>query len=97
MNNIKYLKYLIKHKFYVTRECFRIGLYWRGLVHDLSKFNPMEWVAYRNYFYGGYTRPYADFNAGMKCEYDRTINKIIPKTVLSEADAKRPCSDCHDY
>lgn len=52
MNNFKYLKYLIKHKFYVTRECFRIGLYWRGLVHDLSKFTPSEWIAYRNYFYG---------------------------------------------
>lgn len=23
-------------------------------------------------------------------------NKIVPLTVLSEADAKRPCTDCHD-
>jgi hypothetical protein len=28
--------------------------------------------------------------------YIVTPTKIIPKTILSEADAKRPCEDCHD-
>ena len=70
MNNIKYLKYILKHKYYVTKECIKHGIIWRGLLHDLSKFLPKEFKAYRNYFYGGYTRPYADFNSGMKLEFD---------------------------
>jgi hypothetical protein len=35
---IKYLNYLLRHKWYVGIECFKKGLIWRGLVHDLSKF-----------------------------------------------------------
>lgn len=65
MNNIKYLKYLLKHKYYATKYCFKFGLYWRGLVHDLSKFLPSEWIAYREYFYNNpYNRKCveADFN-----------------------------------
>lgn len=49
---IKYLKYLIKHKYYVTVECFKRGLYWRGLTHDLSKFLPDEFIPYMKFFYG---------------------------------------------
>ena len=49
---IKYLKYLIKHKYYVTVECFKRGLYWRGITHDLSKFLPDEFIPYMNFFYG---------------------------------------------
>lgn len=67
--HFKYLKYLLKHKFYVTRECFRQGIYWRGLVHDLSKFSFLEWNAYVNYFYGEY-QPYDSFSSGCKSEFD---------------------------
>lgn len=49
---IKYLKYLIKHKYYVTVECFKRGLYWRGITHDLSKFLPDEFIPYMKFFYG---------------------------------------------
>lgn len=48
----KYLKYVIKHKWYVGKECFKCGLYWRGIVHDLSKFLPSEFIPYARYFYG---------------------------------------------
>lgn len=34
------------------RECWKYGLIWRGLVHDLSKLHPSEFVPYREYFYG---------------------------------------------
>lgn len=51
MNNIKYLKYLIKHKFYVAKYCFKFGLYWKAITHDLSKFLPSEWIPYKEYFY----------------------------------------------
>lgn len=54
MKHWQYLKYMIRHKWYVTVECFKMGLYWRGLVHDLSKFLPSEWKPYLDYFYGDY-------------------------------------------
>lgn len=50
--HLKYLKYLIKHRYYVGRECFKHGLYWRGIIHDWSKFLPCEWFSYVESFYG---------------------------------------------
>jgi hypothetical protein len=51
---LKYLRYLLRHKWYVMIECFKYGLIWRGLVHDLSKFLPSEFFSYANYFYGSF-------------------------------------------
>lgn len=52
MKHFKYLKYLLKHKWYVFKEACRLGIPWRGLVHDLSKLRPREWFPYAEYFYG---------------------------------------------
>lgn len=53
-----YFRYLLKHKWYVFLECCKVGLYWRGIVHDWQKFTPTEWMPYTESFYGKY--PYAD-------------------------------------
>ena len=50
----RYLKYLIVHKWYVFVECVKRGIGWQGLVHDLSKFRPDEFIPYMRYFYGVY-------------------------------------------
>jgi hypothetical protein len=50
MKYLNYLKYLLKHKWYVMIECFKYKLFWRGLVHDISKFYPSEFIPYSNYF-----------------------------------------------
>jgi hypothetical protein len=47
-----YLKSLAKHKWYVGRACFKSGLYWRGIVHDLSKLSSVELGAYIKRFGG---------------------------------------------
>ena len=49
---LKHLKTIIRHKYYVAIECFKIGLYWQGLVHDLSKFTPIEFFISAKYFTG---------------------------------------------
>jgi hypothetical protein len=46
------MRYVVLHKWYVLVECFRVGLYWRGLVHDLSKLLPSEFLPYARFFYG---------------------------------------------
>jgi hypothetical protein len=52
MKHWKYLKYLLRHKYYVALACFRRGLWWRAIKHDWSKFLPSEWFPYAEYFYG---------------------------------------------
>lgn len=57
IKHLKYLKYMIKHKWYVFKACMACGLYWRGIIHDWSKFLPSEWFPYVNHFYGKKTVP----------------------------------------
>ena len=47
----QYFKYVVRHKYHVARYCFHLGLYWRGITHDLSKFAPDEWGPYLRRFY----------------------------------------------
>jgi hypothetical protein len=55
--HLQYLKYVLRHKWYVFTACFEYRLYWRGIVHDWTKFQPVEWFPYVRFFYGnGRTR-----------------------------------------
>lgn len=39
-----------KHRALVRKHCFKLGLYWQGLTHDLSKYSPTEfWVGVKYY------------------------------------------------
>ena len=43
---------ITRHRLIVMAGCFKVGLYWQGLTHDLSKYSPTEfWVGAR-YFQG---------------------------------------------
>lgn len=43
--------YVIRHKWFVFDACRKVGLWFPGLVHDLSKLLPDEWITYANFFY----------------------------------------------
>ena len=46
----QHFKTITKHRFLVMCGCFRVGLIWQGLTHDLSKYSPTEfWVGARYY------------------------------------------------
>lgn len=49
--NLEYLWYVLRHKWFVFVECCKLGIPWRGLVHDLSKFRRDEWKPYVDYFH----------------------------------------------
>lgn len=50
----KYLRYLVRHKWFVLIAGRAAGVsLWRLLIHDWSKFLPCEWLPYARYFYGG--------------------------------------------
>jgi len=52
MKHLKYLGYVVRHRWFVFVECCKLGIPWRGLVHDLSKFLPSEWSPYAWSFNG---------------------------------------------
>jgi hypothetical protein len=57
---IRYLWYVIRHKWYVFLACWRVGLVWHGLTHDLSKFLPSEFIPYARHFYGEGAKEWRD-------------------------------------
>ena len=49
-NVFAHLHKILVHKYWVAHYCFKAGLYWQGIVHDLSKFSPTEfWESVRYY------------------------------------------------
>lgn len=43
---------ITKHRWAVRRGCFAVGLYWRGLTHDLSKYSWTEFRSGIKYYQG---------------------------------------------
>ena len=48
----QHFKTITWHRWLVRQGCFRAGLYWRGLVHDLSKYSPTEFLVGARYYQG---------------------------------------------
>ena len=40
----KHFKTITYHKYLVMKGCFRVGLYKQGLLHDMSKYTPSEFL-----------------------------------------------------
>lgn len=47
-----YFKYILEHKKNVFKTCWKRKLYLHAITHDLSKFNPKEFIPYAKWFYG---------------------------------------------
>lgn len=46
-HHLGYLKYVLTHKYWVFIGCRILGVsLWQALIHDWSKFLPLEWNAY---------------------------------------------------
>lgn len=52
MKALAHFRTITKHKFLVMKHCFRIGLYRQGLLHDLSKYMPSEFLIGCKYYQG---------------------------------------------
>ena len=53
---IRHFKTITYHKLLVAESCFRVGLYRQGLLHDMSKYSPTEFLVGCKY-YQGYQSP----------------------------------------
>ncbi|MFV0528031.1 MAG: DUF5662 family protein [Lachnospiraceae bacterium] len=52
MHPIKHFITITKHKLMVMNYCFSVGLYSQGLLHDLSKYSPAEFIIGAKYYQG---------------------------------------------
>ncbi|MGO5051297.1 DUF5662 family protein [Lachnospiraceae bacterium LCP25S3_G4] len=52
MKAFKHFCTITHHKLLVMKECFRVGLYKQGILHDLSKYSPTEFKVGCKYYQG---------------------------------------------
>jgi len=61
----KHGRHLLRHKWYVFLECVRLGIPLQGILHDLSKLTPAEFLPYTEHFYAG-EKPPSEMSPEMK-------------------------------
>lgn len=86
-----YFKDIIEHKKKVFTECWKDGLYFHAFTHDLSKFSPLEFFAYADWFYGEY---------GVNCiTYEDIFKKCCKYELKNRFDRarKRHCKNKHHW
>lgn len=52
MHIFKHFLTITKHRHLVMRYCFKLGIPWQGLKHDLSKYSPVEFFNGAKYYQG---------------------------------------------
>ena len=52
MKALQHLQTINHHKYLVMKECFEVGLYKQGLLHDMSKYSPTEFLVGCRYYQG---------------------------------------------
>jgi len=51
-NAAEHFKTITKHRHAVIKNCFKAGIVWQGLLHDLSKYSPEEFFKGVKYYQG---------------------------------------------
>lgn len=66
-----YLKYVLRHKWFVFVAGLKTGApLWRLVIHDWSKFTPSEWRPYVEYFYGPHSQGKGTMTPDIKEAFD---------------------------
>ena len=51
-HGFEHFKTITHHRHLVMKNCFKVGLYKQGLMHDLSKYSPVEFSVGAKYYQG---------------------------------------------
>lgn len=51
-NYYSHFRKVMIHRKWVRHYCFKVGHYWQGLTHDLSKYSPTEFIENAEYYQG---------------------------------------------
>lgn len=96
----KHLKTVAKHRRLVRKLCFKCGLYWQGLTHDLSKFSRAEFRPGAKYYQGdkspqvkereifGYSAAWLHHKGRNKHHFEYWVDYYKGKKVYVEMPAK---------
>lgn len=52
MHILGHFKTITHHKLLVMKHCFKVGLYYQGIMHDMSKYAPSEFLVGAKYYTG---------------------------------------------
>lgn len=103
---IKHFKTITHHKILVAKGCFRVGLYRQGLLHDMSKYSPSEFLVGCKYYQGfrspndaerrakGYSSSWLHHKGRNKHHFDYWLDYSIDKPghpIEGSADATALC------
>jgi len=81
----KYLKSLLRHKWFVFLEACKLGIPWLGITHDFSKFFPREFFPYARYFYGGEYLTKEQWHGDIRNKYPEALLKENIDTAFDAA------------
>ena len=80
-----YLKYILEHKKNIFKTCWKRKLYLHAITHDLSKFNPKEFIPYTEWFYGHH---------GVKLEKEFTYEQLNNQSLYKMSCVSRNYLEC---
>lgn len=93
-NVVKHFMLVTHHKWVVFKLCCKIGIPWRGLVHDLSKYSPTEFWESAKYYVGthspikearkhqGYSRAWLHHKGRNKHHIEYWVDEALPERNL---------------
>lgn len=55
LNGYRHFRTITKHRHLVMKHCFKAGIPLQGLVHDLSKYSPTEFLVGAKYYQGTFS------------------------------------------
>ena len=87
----KHFKTITKHKLLVMQGCFKVGLIWQGITHDLSKYSPTEFLNGARYYQGTRSPNNAEredkgYSEAWMTEYVHTIVMLAKKEPRKNSD-----------
>lgn len=99
---IGHFKTVTKHKMLVMKGCFQVGLYKQGILHDLSKYSPTEFLVGCRYYQGtrspnngeredsGYSSSWLHHKGRNKHHFEYWIDYSIEQTEVPLSGVKMP-------
>ena len=89
-NAVKHFILITRHRYVVFKLCLKVGIPWRGILHDLSKYSPTEFWEGAKYYNGshspimeckrinGYSKAWLHHKGRNKHHYEYWIDKTAP-------------------
>ena len=86
MKALQHLQTINHHKYLVMKECFEVGLYKQGLLHDMSKYSPTEFLVGCRYYQGNRSPNNAEREAmvGLKMPLRYVVEMFMDRIAASK-------------